>query len=108
MDYEIQSSYNELKKMWEVKVSGEIDIFNSNDFKDKINRLLDEKPADLHLDCGYLKYIDSTALGALVAILKRVKSYDGNVYLANVNSNMNRLLKITKLDKSFTIAGGRE
>jgi anti-sigma B factor antagonist len=105
MDYEMSSEYNEAKKLWEIKASGEIDIFNSGEFKEEVSALIKEKPADVCIDCGSLKYIDSTGLGAMVALLKAVREYGGRMTLKNVGSNMQRLLQITSLDKSFQAEG---
>ncbi|MDR2904203.1 MAG: STAS domain-containing protein, partial [Clostridiales bacterium] len=84
---------------------GEIDIFNSNNFKEKLLALAAENPRDLRIDCANLKYMDSTALGALVAVLKNVKLYDGTVFLSNLKPNLTKLFKITNLDKVFIIEG---
>lgn len=105
MEFDIQSCFNEDKNCWEIKASGEIDIFNSNGFKDSINVLIEKKQADLIIDCISLRYIDSTALAALVSILKKVKNYGCTIKLRNVSPNMTRLLKITSLDNEFVIEG---
>jgi anti-sigma B factor antagonist len=105
MDYEMCAEYNEAKRLWEIEVSGEIDIFNSGEFKEAVGALIKEKPGDVSIDCGNLKYIDSTGLGAMVALLKAVREYGGRMTLRNVGSNMQRLLQITSLDKSFNAEG---
>ncbi|MDR1706131.1 MAG: STAS domain-containing protein [Clostridiales bacterium] len=105
MDYEMVAEYNNAKRLWEINASGEIDIFNSGEFKDEVSALIKEKPADICIDCGNLKYIDSTGLGAMVALLKSVREYGGRMTLRNVGSNMQRLLQITSLDKSFHAEG---
>jgi len=105
MDYTFSKSFNPGLKQWEITVTGEIDIFNSNDFKESLMSLIKETPTDLRIDCCELKYIDSTALGSLVAVLKNVKGYGGEVYLAKVKPNLAKLFKITNLDKVFIIEG---
>lgn len=105
MDNSISSSYLEEDNCWDVKLFGEFDIFNSNELKNKLNELANEKNIDLSLDCENLKFMDSTAIGSLVAVLKNVKSYEGSVILRNLKPNLLKLFRITDLDKVFVIEG---
>lgn len=104
-DYKLDIKFNTEEDFWEIKVSGEIDVFNSNDFKTKLLEAVDKKEKDLRIDCEGLRYIDSTALGSLFMVSKRVGSYNGSVYLLKLGSNLYKLFKITNLDKVFIIEG---
>ena len=105
MDFSIKSKLNEENNYWEISVEGEIDIFNSSDFKTELLNLLSQKELDLKIDCTKLKYIDSTGLGALIPVLKKAKSFDKEVCLFNLKPNLIKLFKITNLDKVFKIEG---
>ena len=105
MDYGISHKYDEDKECWEVELSGEFDIFNSAILKNELNQLTEQKNTDMVLDCAALDYIDSTAIGSLVAVLKNVKTYGGKVYLLNLKPNLLKLFRITNLNKVFEIAG---
>jgi anti-sigma B factor antagonist len=104
MDYELDYAFNEDRKTWEVKLAGEVDIFNSDRFKDAVISLISDKPADVTVDCGGLNYIDSTALGALVALHKAALQAGRSITLVNLSANIRRLLKITNLENIFTRA----
>lgn len=103
MDFNITSKKNVDKKRWEVSISGEIDIFNSGQLKSTLLDLIKEEQLDLYLDFDKLIYIDSTALGALVAVLKNVRQYEGDIYITKIKPNLEKLFKITNLDKVFII-----
>jgi len=105
MDFSFEHDYDEAGNRWMITVSGEIDIFNSDTIKSGLMELISRTPADLFLDCKDLEYIDSTALGALVAVLKNVKNYDGSIHMANVRPSLAKLFKITNLDKVFILEG---
>ena len=105
MEILIDSSFDDAKNSWQVKISGEVDLFNSAQMKQKLLSLIDQKPANLIIDCSSLEYIDSTALGALVGVLKNTKSYGCDISLINVKPNIEKLFKITNLDKVFRIEG---
>jgi anti-sigma B factor antagonist len=97
--------YNESENLWVIEPEGDMDIYTSADFKDKIIKVFEEKKADLLLDGQGLDYIDSTGLGALIGILKRVKESDHKIYLSNIKPNIRKLFSITELDKLFIIRG---
>ncbi|MDR1542554.1 MAG: STAS domain-containing protein [Clostridiales bacterium] len=105
MDYQMDAVFDEESKCWSVSISGEVDIFNSADMKKSLTALINEKNTDMVLDCKFLDYIDSTALGALVGVLKNVRSYGGSIHLRNVKPSLSKLFKITNLDKVFIMEG---
>lgn len=108
MEYSVKNAYNTEKECWDVTVTGEVDVFNSASLKEMLIQLIKEKRADLHIDCRDLTYMDSTALGALVAVLRNAKEFEGEIYLLNMRANLEKLFKITNLDKAFIIEGGAD
>lgn len=105
MDYCVKNTYNTLKECWDVTITGEVDIFNSTALKELLIQLVKEKAASLRIDCKDLTYMDSTGLGALVAVLRNVKEFGGEVCLFGLRPNLEKLFKITNLDKVFIIEG---
>lgn len=100
MSLSINSTYDE-KGMWVVKLNGEIDIYTSTKLKEELNNLIEDKQLDIKLDCKELEYIDSTGLGVLIGILKKLKKSGKNIIIADPQLNITKLLKITGLDKIF-------
>jgi anti-sigma B factor antagonist len=90
---------------WMIELKGEIDIYSAPELKKTLNRALDEKIDDMHLDCSELNYMDSTGLGVLIGVLKRIKENNKNIYLKNLKPNVMKLFKITGLDKIFIVEG---
>lgn len=88
-----------------VELIGELDIYVSQEFKEKILKKYGEEKKDIYFDFEKLEYIDSTGLGALVEILRNLKKDDKKVYLENVNHGIRKLFKITKLDEMFEFIG---
>jgi anti-sigma B factor antagonist len=106
MDYAITSAYNEREQRLDVTLTGEVDIFNSADLKKSLTELLAKHDAHLYLHCAKLSYIDSTALGALVAVMKTVKSNGREMHLVAVKPNLLKLFRITNLDTVFIMDEG--
>ena len=105
MNFKIRHKFNELRNQWHISIEGEIDIYNSEQLKRKLYELLEEKQADLYINCKDLEYIDSTGLGALVSVLKKVKQFNGNIHLSQLKPNVAKIFKITDLNKVFLIEG---
>lgn len=105
MDFAISSSFNDTEKYWDISIEGEVDIYNSNEFKKELSELIQSNPADIYINCEKLEYIDSTGLGALVSVLKKVKQYNGDMHLSNLKANVAKIFKITDLNKVFIIEG---
>ena len=87
-----------------VRFNGEIDISNAAELKETLYNEVDKnRDKDVKLDFTDLNYIDSTGLGILVGILKRVKDANKEIYIFNIKNNVKKLFVITGLDKVFKI-----
>ncbi len=89
-----------------IKLFGELDIYVSSDFKDDVLEILEKNKDHLYLDLKELEYIDSTGLGALIALVKAANEIEKKVYLKDVNERIRKLFKITALEDMFIFVGG--
>ena len=105
MDYDISYAYSGETDEWEVKLSGEFDIFNSDNLKAELNGLIGQKNISMVIDCFELSFMDSTAIGSLVAVFKNMNTYGGKIALKNLKPNLMKLFRITSLDSVFEIEG---
>lgn len=86
-----------------VALIGEADIYTASAIKEKLFQAVAESTGDFYIDLKALKYIDSTGLGILVGVLKRVRERGGNVVLLNPQPQVRKLLRITSFDKVFLV-----
>lgn len=58
-----------------------------------------------HFDIDFMncKFIDSTGLGVLVGLLKKCKDNGSDIVLRNLNSDVNKIFHMTRLDQVFNI-----
>lgn len=84
---------------------GDLDIYTSNKFKEKIMNSFEKSQRDIFINGSKLEYVDSTGLGALISILKKVKETEYQIIISNLKPNIRKLFDITELDKLFTIRG---
>jgi len=87
----------------QIVLSGEIDIYTSQSFKNDLNEAIKSCKGDLFIDCKELTYIDSTGLGILVGALKEIRKDNNNIHICNLKDNIKKLFIITGLDKLFKI-----
>ncbi len=100
---DIKGNFNANTNTWEVFFSGEIDIYNAPELKQKLNELIQQKQGNIIIDCKDLNYMDSTGLGVLISVLKQVKKYDGEIKIINLKPYIRKIFTITGLDKIFSI-----
>ncbi len=86
-----------------IYLSGELDIYTSQKFKEQLYEIADSSQTDLTIDCTQLNYIDSTGLGIFVGALKRAKQNNKDIILIRPKENIKKLFIITGLDKVFII-----
>jgi anti-sigma B factor antagonist len=53
-------------------------------------------------------YIDSTGLGVLVSLSKKIREQGGELRLAALNDDLRTLFELTKLDTLFQISKSRD
>ena len=81
MSIEINSKHEPTSNFWEVSVAGELDVSTAEELKKYLHKLVDEKNIDMRLNVEKLDYIDSTGLGVMIGILKRLKTEEKEVYI---------------------------
>ncbi|MEA2493235.1 MAG: anti-sigma factor antagonist [Thermoleophilaceae bacterium] len=90
-----------------VAISGELDMAAAPAFEEKLlSCLAGEDPVILDLsDVGYM---DSTAIGALISARKKANMTRGRFAVVVQPGDVERMLKITRLDTAFDIVETRE
>jgi anti-sigma B factor antagonist len=91
-----------------IEVEGQLIVGNRQELKQTV---LDESEAGARkilVDFADTAYIDSSGLGVLVSLAKRLRELGGDLRLANLNDDLQTLFELTKLDTLFQIADTRE
>ena len=72
-------------------------------FRIKINQLIEDGQKSFVFNFEECHFIDSTGLGALVSIYKKCVEKGGSVKLKALKPDVEKLFKLTRLDKVFEI-----
>ena len=87
-----------------VQVEGQLIVGNRQELKELVQRALDAGERRILIDFSRTGYIDSSGLGALVSISKRIREGGGELRLSGLNEDLRSLFELTKLDTLFAIA----
>lgn len=86
-----------------VTVEGEADLHSSPRLKAALIEAIDEGAHTIVVDMTETTFIDSSALGVLLGVLKRVRPAGGSVLLVVPDRNVRRIFELTLLDRVFTL-----
>ena len=91
-----------------VEIDGQLIVANRQDLKQMMLDALDGGARKLLVDFTKTGYIDSSGLGVLVSLSKKIREQGGELRLAALNDDLRTLFELTKLDSLFQIADSRE
>jgi len=89
-------------------VSGEIDIATAPSLREKLHSLLAEGHMQLIIDLDEVTFLDSTALGVLVGVLKRARTEGGELRIVCNQPRVRKVFEITRLDSAFDLCSSVE
>ncbi len=89
-----------------INIDGEIDIYTVPSLKHFAIGVIDEGYRFLILNLDGVKFIDSTGLGMLIGLSKRLIERSGKLSLICNNFQIKKLLYITGLDEVFQVFPG--
>jgi len=90
-----------------VEVEGQLIVGNRQELKQRVLEELERGETKFVVDFEETGYIDSSGLGVLVSLSKKLREHGGELRLANLNEDLRTLFELTKLDTLFQIAESR-
>lgn len=101
MSLTIERTFHDEDNRWNIILKGEVDISNASQLRSELKTMLEEKTASVTMDIKDLSYIDSTGLGVMIGAYTRMKEQGVSMKMVNPAKNVEKLLKITSLDRIF-------
>jgi anti-sigma B factor antagonist len=84
-------------------VTGEVDVATAPSLRARLVELVGEGKVKLIVDLEKVDFLDSTGLGVLISVVKRVRSEDGDLALVCTRKQILKVLEITGLTSVFAI-----
>jgi anti-anti-sigma factor len=91
-----------------VDVEGQLIVGNRQELKQKVLEHLEAGDRKFVIDFSNTGYIDSSGLGVLVSLSKKIREQGGELRLSSLNEDLRTLFELTKLDTLFRIADTRD
>ncbi len=97
-------------RLTEVSLAGELTLAESSGFRETVSREMtaSSSPAALLLDLTDLHYLDSSGLGALLAVFNLARQQDFVLGLCHLQPKIVDILKITNLADVLPLFTSRE
>jgi anti-sigma B factor antagonist len=89
-------------------VHGELDLHEAPELQDRITTAIERGALLIVVDLTEVTFIDSMALGVLLAAVNRLRPAGGVIRLVVPNPNIRRIFEISLLDQVFTLDSTRD
>ena len=93
-------------KVTVVSLQGSLELSQQEKFKETLLKQVTGDPCSLVINLKEVDFIDSTCLGALIAVARRLRERGGDVKLSNMTPEVRSIFQITRLEKVFEIFEG--
>ena len=98
----IQGGDNKMKLVIEkessnliIKLKGQLDLHTAQDFKNKVKKQLSNKINNIVLDLEAIDFIDSSGIGAILSLYKKIENKGGEVVIINMSPTLNRIFELS-------------
>lgn len=86
-----------------LSLKGNLDAITVPELKPEIDNIVSERKTAVVVDMSGLTLIDSSGVGAIVSLFKRVRALSGDVKVAGVTAQPKEIFRLLRLDRAFDI-----
>ncbi len=91
-----------------IEVEGQLIVGNRQELKQQVLDQLESGDRKFVIDFANTGYIDSSGLGVLVSLSKKIREQGGELRLSSLNEDLRTLFELTKLDTLFRITDDKD
>jgi len=84
-----------------IEIGGQLIVGNRQLLKEQVFEQLERGDRKFIVDFSNTDYIDSSGLGVLVTLSKKIREQGGEISLASLSKDLRTLFELTKLDTLF-------
>ena len=84
-------------------LEGNLDALTAPELKQEIESLMAARKVHVVFDLDQLELIDSSGVGAIVSLFKRVRTVQGDVKIARLRGQPAEIFKLLRLDRAFEL-----
>lgn len=87
---------------------GILDSTKAEEFRQSVEDLLQNGAETILVDLKDITFIDSSGLGTLVVLLKKIRGLNRSLCLCSINDQVRMLFELTSMDRVFEIYEDRQ
>jgi anti-sigma B factor antagonist len=103
MTFEISTSEDGMIRL---AIRGELDAVSVSDLRPELDGLVNRRPRLVQVDLSRLRMVDSSGVGALVSLYKRVRAQGGAVRVIGLQDQPLAIFRLLRLDRVMTDGDG--
>lgn len=88
-----------------LSISGNLDSLTVPEIRPEIEKIVATGVLKVALEMSSLEVIDSSGIGAIVSLFKRVRGLGGDVKIVAVRGQPREILRLLGLERAFDIVG---
>jgi anti-sigma B factor antagonist len=82
-----------------IAIEGELDTVTVPDLRNQVEKVVAKEPKRVEVDLSALRMLDSSGVGALVSLYKRVRGYGGEVVMVGLRDQPLAIFRLLRLDR---------
>jgi anti-sigma B factor antagonist len=86
-----------------LRISGSLDALSTPELRPTIDALVAEKRSSITVDLKDLRLIDSSGVGAIVSLYKRMRALGAKVEVVGLKDQPLAIFRLLRLDRIFTV-----
>lgn len=90
-----------------ISPSGILDGTQAEEFRQAVDDAIDDNAEAILIDLEKVTFVDSSGLGILVVVLKKVRAANKDMYFCSINEQVRMLFELTSMDQVFKVVPNR-
>ncbi len=86
-----------------LKIEGTLDAVTAPELRSVVDDLVNESRKEVTLDLMDLRLIDSSGVGVIVSLFKRVRANGGQVRITGLRDQPRAIFRLLRLDRVFPV-----
>ncbi|MGB3138877.1 MAG: STAS domain-containing protein [Nodosilinea sp.] len=95
-------------KIQVIEPTGILDSTKSDGFRQAVEGMLQDGAETILVDLKDITFIDSSGLGTLVVLLKKIRGMNRTFCISSINDQVRMLFELTSMDRVFDIYEDRQ
>jgi anti-sigma B factor antagonist len=86
-----------------LEIEGTLDAVTAPDLRAMVDQLVNERRKSVTLELSSLRLIDSSGVGVIVALFKRIRAHGGQVKIVGLRDQPRAIFRLLRLDRVFPV-----